>query len=222
MNILVLLSLVIAAVAAIPAYPHAPVFTHLMNYAHPVAYAPEARRTIPDFVDTATTTTQSVASWQLKQLRRKWFILICMLDVSCPTITFPEKHPWSPDPFRSYPAEFRIDDMDEEMQHREMLTAPEFTAGETFEDVANNRRAEIKSTNNLVKLAEFQMAQWIWRWNIILCLVNPSCPNVNIPSVPSRTGGQYPPIRVNVEKMRLLGETQQQPRVLVPVSFADE
>lgn len=213
--------------AAIPAYPHTPVYTYLMNYAHPVGYRPEARKTIPDFVDSATTTTQSIATWQLKQLRRKWFILICMLDVSCPTVAFPDKHPWAPaaaaasDPFRSYPNEFRIDD--EEMQHREMLTPHEFVADDidAFEDVANNR-AQVKSTNNLVKLAEFQMAQWIWRWNIILCFVNPSCPHVNVPSDPRRSGRPYPPIRVNVEKMRMLAEAQQQPRVIFPVSFADE
>ncbi|XP_057370492.1 uncharacterized protein LOC130691558 [Daphnia carinata] len=239
MNVLVLLSLIIAAVVAIPAYPNAPAYSYLMNYGYPVGYTPEARRNLPDFIDSATTTTQSVASWQLKQLRRKWFILICMLDVSCPTVAFPEHHPWAPTPapvrvsaaasapapapFRGYPPEFRIDDLDEEMQHREMMAPHQLVADDidVFETVGN-KRAQLKSTNNLVKIAEFQMAQWIWRWNLILCLINPECPHVNVPTVSSRSGRQYPPIRIDVKKSRMLSETQKQPGVIIPVSFADE
>lgn len=403
---------------ALPAYPYASSGSYLTNFPGPVQYGPEARNNLQGVVGTATSATQSLATWQLKQLRRKWVFIICLMDASCPSIAFPDKHPWAPatairsypnqfridhldeEPIRSYPNQFRIDDMDEElfrpypiqfriddldeepirpyyplqfrindlaevMQHREMstpnhlsanqmLTPNQFVANEmstpnhlgtnqmftpnrlvadestpnhlganqmltpnhlvanqmtpnrlVADEMSPNRfvasqmtpnrlvadetstpnrlvanqistpnqlvanqmqtqnqlaanqmlrpnqlvanqmftpnrlipddgkdsvltnamtaptniRGVNKATSKLVGLAEFQMAQWVWKWNIILCFVNPSCPHVNIPSPTTRFGRQYPPIRVDVEKMRMMAETQQQPRVMFPVSF---
>ena len=58
--------------------------------------------------------------------------------------------------------------------------------------------AEAKSTSILTSIANFQMAQSIWRWNIILCLINPSCPHVNIPSTTLKTLNDYPSLRFDV------------------------
>jgi hypothetical protein len=84
--------------------------------------------------------------------------------------------------------------------------------------------AEAKSTSMLTSAANFQMSQWIWRWNIILCLVNPSCPNVKIPSTTVRTRNGYPgypSFQVDMETLRAMN---QDPRrgVVIPVSFAPQ
>jgi hypothetical protein len=67
--------------------------------------------------------------------------------------------------------------------------------------VYNTDVAEAKSTSILTSAANFQMAQWIWRWNIILCLVNPSCPHVNIPSTTGKTLNGYPSLLFDARQM---------------------
>ncbi|XP_046447455.1 uncharacterized protein LOC124196415 isoform X2 [Daphnia pulex] len=153
---------------------------------------------------------------------------------SLPAITeFPTKHPWAP--ARNYPLQFNSDFDKWASQYSDMLAPGPITRN----DVQNpfypgipyrtipvtEDDAEAKSTSMLTSAANFQMSQWIWRWNIILCLVNPSCPNVTIPSTTvkrTRNGYPgYPSFRVDMETLRAMN---QDPRrgVVIPVSFAPQ
>jgi hypothetical protein len=214
------------------ANPQFPASYYSMEY--PVSVGDNSHtRSLPAITGTLTDMTQSIASWQLLQLRRKWIMVICLMDPTCPSLEFPTKHPWAP--ARNYPLQFNSDFDKWASQYSDMLAPGPVTRN----DVQNpfypgipyrtipvtEDDAEAKSTSMLTSAANFQMSQWIWRWNIILCLVNPSCPNVTIPSTTvkrTRNGYPgYPSFRVDMETLRAMN---QDPRrgVVIPVSFAPQ
>jgi len=179
--------------------------SYLMEY--PVLVGDNAQnRDLSAISGTLTDTTQSLASWQLLQLRRKWILIICLLDPTCPALPFPTKHPWAP--ARSYPLQFNSNFDNWAAKYADVLLAlgpatrndaqGPFYSDIPYRTVPVTDAAEAKSTSILTSIANFQMAQSIWRWNIILCLINPSCPHVNIPSTTLKTLNDYPSLRFDV------------------------
>lgn len=189
-----------------------------MNYdPHPIpfigGYNAAEIRSLSAISTTLTDATQAIANIQLLALRQKWIIFICLADPKCPALPFPTKHPWAP--ARSYPVElFDSENVEDEAQDP-------FYRTETVPIVDDD--VEAKSTAILTSAANFQMSQWIWRWNIILCLVNPSCPNVKIPATTKlNTRSDYPwMFQVNMERLMALNQDPQR-GVLIPISFAPQ
>ena len=214
-----LLSLLVACSLAAPAAnPQVPASTYLMNY-DPYSipfiggYNAAEIRSLSAISTTLTDATQAIANFQLLALRQKWTIIICLADPKCPSLPFPAKHPWAP--ARSYPVElFDSENVEDEAQDP-------FYRTETVPIVDDD--VEAKSTAILTSAANFQMSQWIWRWNIILCLVNPSCPNVNIPATTKlNTRSDYPwMLQVNMERLMALNQDPQR-GVFIPISFAPQ
>lgn len=200
---------------------------------YPVSVGDNAQtRSLPAITGTLTDMTQKIASWQLLQLRRKFVVMICLLDPTCPSLEFPTKHPWAP--ARNYPLQFNSDFEKWAAQYDDLLglgpvirndAQDSFYPGIPYGTIPVTKDiAEAKSTSILTSAANFQMSQWIWRWNIILCLVNPSCPHVNIPSTTAKTRNGYPgypSFRVDMETLRALNQDQR-PGVVIPVSFAPQ
>ena len=72
----------------------------------------------------------------------------------------------------------------------------------TDDDVVEEKSAAI-----MTSLANSQMAVTIWKWNLLLCLVNPSCPNVVLPPIKQKNRSDYyPSSPANLEMLRALNQ----------------
>jgi hypothetical protein len=192
-----------------------------MEYPVPFQGYNAETRSLSAISGTLTDYTQAIANWQLLQLRKKWIMIICMTDPACPALPFPAKHPWAP--ARSFPLGFDFEKLAAESP--EMVSLDQMIRNDAQDPaygvVPFADDVEGKSTQILTSAANFQMSQWIWRWNIILCLVNPSCPHVNIPAIKGKGRSDYPSLQVNINELMSLNQDPKR-GVVIPISIASK